>query len=153
MPFKCFFCYDVVMNDKNFSTIPFYEKIEKPWGHEILYTQKKAPRTGKILFVKAGKKPSFQYHDQKEETICLFSGKALIWLENSKGEIEKIPMELQKGYAVMPMQKHRIEAIEDSFLLEVSTPEIGTTVRLQDDYKRPDETEEVRSQKNRGWKG
>ena len=61
-------------------------------------------------------------------------------------------MELQKGYTVLPFQKHRIEAIEDSFFLEASSPETGTTVRLEDDYKRPDETEEVRSQKNRGWK-
>lgn len=139
------------MTHQDFSTTPYYQRIEKPWGHEIHYTPKNFPHTGKILFIRAGKKPSFQYHDEKQETICLFSGKALIWLENHKGEIEKIPMELQKGYTVQPFQKHRIEAIEDSCLLESSSPETGTTVRLDDDYKRPDETEEVRQQKNRGW--
>jgi mannose-6-phosphate isomerase-like protein (cupin superfamily) len=139
------------MGNKNFSTTPVQERIEKPWGFEILYSPKNLTRTGKILFVKAGKRPSFQYHDEKEETICLFSGKALIWLENSSGEVEKIPMELQKGYTVLPMQKHRVEAMEDSFILEVSSPESGLTVRLEDDYKRPDETEEVRNTKNRGW--
>ncbi|MBI3232123.1 MAG: cupin [Candidatus Doudnabacteria bacterium] len=136
---------------KNFSTIPFYERVEKPWGYEVHYTPKNLSRTGKILFVRAGKKPSFQYHDEKEETICLFSGKALIWLENEKGEIEKIQMELQRGYTVLPFQKHRVEAAEDSFFLEASSSETGTTVRLDDDYKRPDETEDVRSRKNRGW--
>lgn len=139
------------MASENFVTAPFAERIEKPWGYEIHYTPKHLARTGKILFIKVGKKPSFQYHDGKEETICLFSGKALIWLENSQGEIERIPMELQKGYTVLPMQKHRLEALEDSFLLEASSAETGTTVRLEDDYKRSDETEKVRGQKNRGW--
>lgn len=139
------------MAEKNFSTLPFYERVDKPWGYEIHFTPKTFPHTGKILFVKAGKKPSFQYHDVKEETICLFSGQALIWLENKQGEIEKLPMELQKGYLVLPFQKHRVEAVVDSFFLESSSPELGTTVRLEDDYKRPNETEDLRKQKNRGW--
>ncbi len=138
-------------NQQNFTTIPNQNRIEKPWGFEIHFTPKDFPHTGKILFVSAGKKPSFQYHDEKEEIICLYSGKALVWLENSQGEIEKIPMELQKGYLVQKFQKHRVEAIEDSFFLESSGPETGVTVRLEDDYKRPDETEEMRKQKNRGW--
>ena len=135
----------------NFITVPYQARVEKPWGFEIHFTPKDFPHTGKILFVHAGKKPSFQYHDEKEEVICLYSGKALIWLENNKGEIKKIPMELQKGYLVQKFQKHRVEAIEDSFFLESSSPETGTTVRLEDDYKRPDETEEIRTQTNRGW--
>lgn len=137
----------------NFSIIPFQARIEKPWGFEIHFTPKDFAHTGKILFVFAGKKLSFQYHDEKEETICLYSGEALIWLENSKGEIEKIPMELQKGYVVKPFQKHRVEAVKDSFLLEASSPETGTTVRLEDDYKRPDENESMRAEENRGWEG
>jgi len=139
------------MDTKNFSTLPFQEKIEKPWGYEVIYTSNGTNHAGKILFVKAGKKLSLQYHDEKQETLCLFSGKAILWLENQKNEIEKIDMELQKGYAIVPFQKHRIEAIEDSFVLEASTPETGTTVRVEDDYKRPDETENLRKQKNRGW--
>jgi oxalate decarboxylase/phosphoglucose isomerase-like protein (cupin superfamily) len=137
----------------NFTTQPEQTRVEKPWGFEILFTPKTFPHTGKILFVQAGKKPSFQYHDEKEEVICLYSGKALIWLENSQGEIEKIPMELQKGYLVQKFQKHRVEAIEDSYFLESSSPETGVTVRLEDDYKRPDETEAMRNSKNRGWVG
>ena len=147
-----FLVYNIHMPDNYFSTTPHQVKVEKPWGYEIIYTPDELLRAGKILFVKKGKKLSFQYHDEKEETLCLFSGKALIWLENSRGEIEKIEMELQKGYTVTPPQKHRIEALEDSFVLEVSSPETGTTVRLEDDYKRSDETEEVRKQENRGWK-
>ncbi|MEK7617620.1 MAG: cupin [Patescibacteria group bacterium] len=139
------------MVQQDFTVIPCQDRIEKPWGYEIHYTAKDFPHTGKILFVLAGKKLSFQYHDEKEETICLFSGKAFIWLENSRGEVEKVPMDLQKGYKISPFQKHRLEALDDCYFLESSGPETGTTVRLDDDYKRPDETEELRKQKNRGW--
>lgn len=141
-----------MMPDKNtFQIEPHQEKVEKPWGFEVLYTPSDLPRAGKILFVKAGKRLSFQFHDEKEETLCLFSGKALIWLENSRGDIEKIQMELQKGYTVRVSQKHRIEAIEDSFLIEVSDPEVGNTHRVEDDFERGMETEAMRSSKNRGW--
>jgi mannose-6-phosphate isomerase len=134
-----------------FFTEPFYERIEKPWGYEIILTPKDCSRAGKILHINAGKRLSFQYHDIKEETLTLFSGKALVWLEDAKGEIQKIPMELKKGYHVVPPQKHRVEALEDCDIFEVSSPEVGVTFRLSDDYTRPDETEDLRNQKNRGW--
>ena len=130
---------------------PFYEKIEKPWGYEIVLTPKDSERTGKILHILPGKRLSFQYHETKEEVITLFSGKAMVWLEDNQGKIQKIPMELKKGYLVTPPQKHRIEAVEESDIFEVSSPEKGTTYRLEDDYTRPDETEKLRTEKNRGW--
>lgn len=137
----------------SFSIEPFQKKIEKPWGHEVLYTPPHAGRVGKILFIKAGRRLSLQYHDAKEETLCLMSGKALIWLENEQGVVEKNPMELHKGYFVALMQKHRVEAVEDSFVIEVSDEERGNTYRLEDDYARGTETEEVRNLDDRGWHG
>lgn len=134
-----------------FETQPFQEKIEKPWGYEIIFTKKDSQQTGKILHVLAGKKLSLQYHDEKVETLCLFSGQAKIWLENSSGEIEKISMQLGHGYRVEPMQKHRIEAVTECDVFEVSSPETGNTFRISDEYERPTETEELRKQKNRGW--
>ena len=114
-------------------------KINKPWGHEIIFTPKGNPRTGKILFLKKGHKFSLQYHEQKEETLCLFKGKAKIWLENNQGEIEKINMKPKQGYHISINQKHRVEALEDCYLFEVSSPEKGTTVRIEDDYNRGNE--------------
>lgn len=134
-----------------FSTEGYQERIEKPWGYELIYTPKNMSQTGKILFVRAGQRLSLQYHEIKEETLCLFSGSARIWLENQAGEIEKIIMEPQRGYSVISGQRHRIEAIEDSFIIEVSSPEKGKTVRIEDEYSRTDETEEMRMQENRGW--
>lgn len=123
----------------NYKTKPYAKKIDKPWGYEIKFTPPKIKQTGKILFIKAGHRFSFQYHDEKEETLCLFSGKAKIWIENNKGEIEKKSMELRQGYLIQKGQKHRVEAIEDSFVFEVSSPEKGTTYRLEDDYDRKNE--------------
>ena len=131
----------------------FSQKIEKPWGFEILYTQPESPLVGKLAFTKAGHRWSFQYHDKKEEDICLIEGEAKIWLGNEKGEIEKSKMEPYLGYHVKPFQKHRFCAVTDCWTVETSTPETGNTVRIEDDYQRDTETEQVREQANRGWKG
>jgi hypothetical protein len=135
----------------SFSVTPFHKKIEKPWGYEVIFTPQHSPRLGKILFVKASQRLSLQYHDAKEETLCLLSGKAVIWLEDEAGEIQKMPMELHKGYDISLMQKHRVEALEDSYVIESSDHEKGNTFRLEDDYSRGTETEDVRRLDDRGW--
>lgn len=135
-----------------FSTEGFQKKIAKPWGEELIFTPDDLGRAGKIIKVNQGMKLSFQYHDIKEETLCLLSGQALLWLENKNHEIEKIDMQPNHGYTVVPAQKHRIEALRDCVIVEVSSPETGTTVRIDDDYKRADETEDMRNQPNRGWR-
>jgi len=123
-------------------------KINKPWGYEIIFTPPDSPVTGKILHLNQGARFSYQYHEKKTETLCLFNGRAKIILND-----EEIEMEPQKGYFIKPIVKHRCQAITDCDLLEASTKEEGTTVRLQDDYQRPDETDELRKQPHRGWTG
>ena len=118
----------------------YQERREKPWGHEVCVTPPGLERVGKLIFVKAGCKLSLQYHTEKEETICLYSGEALLWWqETADATLEKIPMQKEAGYTVRPGNIHRFEAITDSLFFEVSSPEKGTTVRLDDDYRRPDE--------------
>ena len=134
-----------------FSTIPYQKRVEKPWGHEIIYTKDDAPATGKILHVKAGKKLSLQYHDQKIETLCLIKGEAKICLTNNQGKITDIRMEPFKGYLILPGQLHRVTAITDVDFIEASMPEIGNTYRVEDDAGRPTETEEMRKLPSRGW--
>ncbi len=122
------------------NTIKTYQiKVEKPWGWEIIFTPQQAPATGKILHLEAGKRFSYQYHDIKEETLCLLKGRAKIILNDQEYE-----MELLKGYHIAPGTKHRCQAISDADIMETSTPEKGKTIRLQDDYNRNDETEEMR---------
>lgn len=134
-----------------FTTQPYFKRIEKPWGFEILFTQTKLPFIGKIAFTKAGHRWSFQYHDKKEENFCLIIGEAEIWLENKEGKIEKKRMDSLNGYHIKPFQKHRFCAITDCWTVESSSPEVGNTVRLEDDYQRGTETEDVRKLPNRGY--
>jgi len=139
-------------NPKNFSHKPFSQRIEKPWGYEILYSPPQAPTVGKLLHVKAGHKLSLQWHDKKTETLCLIKGKALYVWENEKNELVEQNMELFKGYFNSQGQTHRVIAIEDCDIIETSTPENGNTFRIEDSYSRNTETEQMRKEKNRGWK-
>lgn len=134
-----------------FTTEPYLQKIPKPWGYELKFTPDDLPYTGKILHIEAGKRLSLQVHDKKQESYFLFNGRCNLIIENSNGELVTIEMENGRGYTMMPGQKHRHQAITDCDIFEASIPENGTTYRLEDDYKRPDETDEVRSQPNRGW--
>lgn len=114
-------------------------KIEKPWGWEMVFTPPDAPYSGKVLFVKKGARFSLQYHEEKQETLVLFKGAARILIDEKWQDMEE-----GTGYTIVPNQKHRVEGVEDSYLIEAGTPERGKTVRLEDDYQRGDETEEER---------
>lgn len=126
--------------------VGYVKKVPKPWGYEIHFTPPDLPYMGKILHIEAGKRLSLQYHDQKTESWYLLKGKVTIILDD-----EEINMEEGLGYTTQIDQKHRLVGIEDSDILEVSTPEIGSTFRVEDDYSRPTETEELRKDPNRGW--
>lgn len=127
-------------------------RVEKPWGWEILWAQT-AAYTGKVLHIRAGQRLSLQYHDQKLETLCLVSGQALLVLEDGAGSLQELVMVPAHGYSVHPYQLHRLVALEEAEVYEVSTPETGTTVRVADDYGRPDETAALRRRGDRGWSG
>ena len=120
--------------------------VPKPWGQEIILTDPNLPYTGKIATTKAGHRWSLQYHDQKTETLILLSGQGQLTLND-----QTINMEINRGYHILPMTKHRFQAITDSTTIEISTPETGTTFRLEDDYHRSNETSEIRNSPNRGW--
>lgn len=137
----------------SFTNNPYIKRVEKPWGYELHFVPEGAPYMGKVLHITAGKRLSLQVHDQKQESWYLLNGKVTMILENTKGELEAINMEKGVGYTTAIGQKHRLVGVEDSDVLEVSTPEIGNTFRLEDDYSRPTETEDMRKLPNRGWKG
>lgn len=114
-------------------------KVEKPWGYELIFTPPEAPTVGKLLHLKAGCRFSLQYHDIKQETLVLITGKANIIM----GEVKKEMLQ-NHGYLITPKTIHRCEAVTDCDIFESSTKEEGTTVRIEDDYMRKDETEEER---------
>ena len=105
-------------------------RVEKPWGYELWWALTER-YCGKVLFVKAGEELSLQYHERKEETLYLQSGRAEVRLGDA--ELAIGPGE---AFHVAPGTVHRIRALEDSLLLEVSTPEVDDVVRLEDRYGR-----------------
>lgn len=114
-------------------------RVEKPWGSELVFTESLLPYVGKLISVRAGCRLSLQIHDIKTETMTLISGRAQLTLEQPDGSVPTFEMEPGKGYTVPPGMKHRLWGLTDAVVAEVSTPECGTTLRLEDDYGRPDE--------------
>ena len=111
-------------------------RVEKPWGHE-LHWAKTDRYVGKVLHVKAGHALSLQYHNVKDETIYLYSGRMLFEIEQN-GQLQKREMRPGDRVHVTPKTVHRMTAIEDSDIFEVSTPELHDVVRLEDRYGRED---------------
>ena len=120
--------------------------VEKPWGREIWYADQ-AAYAGKVLEVKKGRRLSLQYHERKTETLYLLSGKVLLTFRpiapaETPADVAINPADQHvwlPGQAIhIPVRTiHRFEALEDSVLLEVSTPDLTDVVRLQDDFARP----------------
>lgn len=109
--------------------------VEKPWGHELIWA-KTDRYVGKILHVKAGEALSLQYHKVKDETIMVLTGR-LRFEFFAEGE-EPASRTLMPGdpFRIEPGLRHRMIAIEDTDVLEVSTPELEDVVRLEDRYGR-----------------
>lgn len=125
--------------------------INKPWGKEIIYTNPDSPYTFKQIIINDGHRLSLQSHTDKSETFVLIEGQANLIIGPDINNLKTIPMEIKKGYTIPVGTVHRMVGIKNAVILEASTPETGTTIRFQDDYKRPDETEDIRKLDNRGW--
>jgi mannose-6-phosphate isomerase len=128
----------------NFNNSSFAKRIEKPWGYEIHWVPEDKPYMGKVLHINAGKRLSLQAHDQKQESWYLVSGQAKVIWDDPTGQLIETELQNGQGYSCSLGQRHRLVGITDCDVLEVSTPELGTTLRLEDDFARPDETPEQR---------
>jgi mannose-6-phosphate isomerase-like protein (cupin superfamily) len=110
-------------------------RVEKPWGYELRYAHTDR-YAGKLLHVDRGHRLSLQYHERKDETSYLLRGRLLL----VKGEREDALWEqiVEPGtcWRNRPGDIHTVEALEDSDVLEVSTPELDDVVRLSDNYGR-----------------
>lgn len=129
-----------------FKNIPYVKRVEKPWGYELHFVAEDKPYMGKIIHINEGKRLSLQVHDQKQESWFLMNGRAKIIWEDEKGELVETEIKPGYGYSCEIGQKHRLVGITDCDIIEVSTSEIGNTYRLEDDYKRSTETEQMRKQ-------
>ncbi|MGA8745387.1 MAG: cupin [Solirubrobacterales bacterium] len=110
-------------------------RVEKPWGHELWFAHTDR-YAGKLLHVTAGQQLSVQYHERKAETSYLLSGRVRV-LQGP--DLDRLaPREIGPGevWSNEPGVIHALEALEDSVVLEVSTPELDDVVRLLDRYGR-----------------
>jgi quercetin dioxygenase-like cupin family protein len=109
-------------------------KVDKPWGYELIWARTGA-YVGKVLFIRKGHKLSLQYHRVKEETILLHSGEMIFTTEVDGSLVEK-RLGAGASHHIPPGMKHRMEAVEDCTVFEVSTPHLDDVVRLEDAYGR-----------------
>lgn len=108
-------------------------RVEKPWGYEEIWA-KTDRYVGKILHIESGQKLSRQYHEKKEETIRILNGE--MRLEIGLIPIQEYQMKSGDIHHIEPGLIHRMIAVTDCDVLEVSTPELEDVVRLEDDYDR-----------------
>lgn len=109
-------------------------KIEKPWGYELHWALTER-YVGKVLHVNAGHALSLQYHVRKDETILLWSGRILMEVQEGQDLVTR-EMRVGDRLHITPGTVHRMTALEDSDIIEVSTPELDDVVRLDDRYGR-----------------
>lgn len=133
-----------IFDTSSFTTVPYAKYLDKPWGHESHLVPEDTPYMLKYLHIDSGKRVSLQLHDEKRETWTLIRGRAAVIWENANGELVETELEVGQGYTTQTGQRHRLIGITDADVIEASTPEQGTTYRLDDDYARPNETPEQR---------
>ena len=111
-------------------------RVEKPWGHELIWALTDR-YCGKLLFVKAGASLSLQFHNEKDESWLVQSGRAKLELgEAGQRLLHEEVIAAGAAFHYTPGTVHRVTAIEDTTILEVSTPHIDDVVRLEDAYGR-----------------
>ncbi|MGO9900968.1 MAG: cupin [Solirubrobacteraceae bacterium] len=110
-------------------------RVSKPWGYEIWYALTD-DYAGKILHVDRGHRLSLQLHERKDESCYVLSGKLLLIQGPSADELTERTINPGDVWRNWPEDVHTIEALEDSDVLEVSTPHLDDVVRLSDDYGR-----------------
>jgi mannose-6-phosphate isomerase-like protein (cupin superfamily) len=115
------------------------EHVEKPWGFEEIFAVVEGSYCGKLLHVRQGEELSLQFHRQKEETIAVISGEVEVDLGPHAGDLHTVVMTTGDAVHVRTGMLHRIRALHDAVLVEVSTAAAGwrdDLVRLEDRYGR-----------------
>jgi mannose-6-phosphate isomerase len=111
-------------------------RVEKPWGWELIWAHAEQ-YVGKILFVRAGHALSLQFHNEKDESWYLYEGRAKLEMSEAGAPFTNAEVVGAGGaFRLRPGTVHRLRALEDTTMLEVSTPHLDDVVRLEDAYGR-----------------
>jgi mannose-6-phosphate isomerase-like protein (cupin superfamily) len=111
------------------------KKVEKPWGHELVYALTDR-YCGKIIFVRKDEQLSLQFHRKKDEVVYVHEGRIEMEIGDPGGPLDIEVVGPGHAFHIAPGTVHRWRALEDSVVLEVSTPEVDDVVRLEDRYGR-----------------
>jgi mannose-6-phosphate isomerase-like protein (cupin superfamily) len=110
-------------------------QVAKPWGYELWFADTEH-YAGKILHVRRGESLSLQYHERKDESSYLLSGRLRAWRGPTATSLTSTEIAPGDAWRNKPGEVHSIEALEDAVVVEVSTPELDDVVRLEDRYGR-----------------
>ena len=109
--------------------------VDKPWGWELVWAETD-DYVGKLLFVRAGQALSLQYHEVKDEAWLVQEGRASLELGEVGGELETVEIGPGDTFRYRPRTVHRVTAIDDLTVVEISTNHLDDVVRLEDHYGR-----------------
>ena len=112
-------------------------RVEKPWGYEIVFALTDR-YCGKVLFIRKDQQLSLQFHRAKDEVIYVHEGRIEMEIGDPGGPLDIEVVGPGNAFHIRPGTVHRWRALEDTTVLEVSTPEIDDVVRLEDRYGRVD---------------
>lgn len=128
-------------------TEQWVKRVDKPWGYELWITGEDPAFAFKKIFLRAGNRTSLQFHERKQETNALFSGRAALHYQKDPAvrlrevkpeHVARRALKAPVAVHVLPLTLHRIEAVTDLVLYEVSTPQLDDVVRISDDTHRGD---------------
>ena len=121
------------------------KKVSKPWGHELWINGEHPGYAFKQIYIKSGTKTSLQYHRKKRETNVLFEGKAALHFKSNEAvandevtgrDLTTSELSPVTSIDIWPNTLHRLEALTDVVLYEVSTPHLDDVIRISDDSGR-----------------
>ena len=114
------------------------KRVDKPWGYELLYAFTDR-YCGKVIFIRGGEELSLQFHREKDETLYVQSGRVEFEIGDPGKPVDREVVGPGRAFHLQPGTVHRLRALEDTVVLEVSTPQIEDIVRLEDKYGRTGE--------------
>jgi mannose-6-phosphate isomerase-like protein (cupin superfamily) len=111
-------------------------RVDKPWGHEEVFALVDGKFCGKAIHITEGHALSLQYHEEKEETISVQSGRLHVEVGLHESALEEFDLEPGESIHLRPGVRHRVTALVDTVMLEASTTQLEDVVRLEDRYGR-----------------
>lgn len=110
-----------------------HSKVIKPWGFEVVFAATDA-YAGKLLFVKSGEALNLHYHERKDEVLFVYDGEIQVEIDDGERGKTLFRLEPHQSIRVRPQVRHRVKAIKDTAIFEVSTPELDDIQRVTNQH-------------------